>query len=77
MNPTNPEDNMITLSIPDMSCGHCKASVESALAPLAGVKSITVDLTSRQVQINGTPQTDALLASLDEIGFPATLISAD
>jgi len=68
---------MITLSIPDMSCGHCKASVESALAPLAGVKSITVDLTSRQVQINGTPQTDALLASLDEIGFPATLISAD
>ncbi len=68
---------MITLSIPDMSCGHCKASVESALTPLAGVKSITVDLTSRQVQINGTPQTDALLASLDEIGFPATLISAD
>ena len=68
---------MITLSIPDMSCGHCKASVETALSPLSGVKTVTVDLASRQVQIDGSPQTDALLASLNEIGFPATLISAN
>ncbi|MBP9952029.1 MAG: heavy metal-associated domain-containing protein [Cypionkella sp.] len=68
---------MITLAIPDMSCGHCKASVEAALSPLCGVKTVTVDLASRQVQIDGSPKTDALLASLSEIGFPATLISAD
>ena len=68
---------MITLSIPDMSCGHCKASVEAALTPLAGVKSVTVDLTSRKGQVSGTPKTDALLASLNDIGVPAPLISAD
>ena len=42
-----------TLSVPDMSCGHCKASVEAALTPLAGMAPITVDLAQRQVSVAG------------------------
>ncbi len=64
---------MTTLSIPDMSCGHCKASVEAALAPMA--VAITVDLPARQVDVQGAPDITAVLAALDEIGFPAQIVA--
>ena len=64
---------MTLLSVPDMSCGHCKASVEAALSALPGAAPITVDLANRQVKANGTPE--ALIAALDQIGFPAQLVS--
>lgn len=65
---------MTLLSVPDMSCGHCKASVEAALAALAGMAPVEVDLTARQVRIAGPAAT--ALAALDAIGFPATEIAA-
>ncbi len=61
---------MITLSVPDMSCGHCKASVEAALAPLAA--RVTVDLPARTVRPEGAPA-EALIRALAEVGFPATV----
>ncbi|WP_430464219.1 heavy-metal-associated domain-containing protein [Tabrizicola sp.] len=60
---------MTLLSVPDMSCGHCKASVEAALALLPGMAPIEVDLTTRQVKVAGPAA--AALAALDAIGFPA------
>lgn len=66
---------MTLLSVPDMSCGHCKASVEAALKTLPGAGAFQVDLTLRQVQVDGTTSTPALLKALDEIGFPASEIA--
>ena len=61
---------MTVLSVPDMSCGHCKASVEAVLSPLA--TRIEVDLPAREVRVEGgEPQ--ALLQALDRIGFPAAI----
>jgi copper chaperone len=63
---------MTTLSIPDMTCGHCKASVETALAPLAA--TVTVDLAARTVEVASSAPPARLLAALDQIGFPAQVI---
>lgn len=68
---------MTLLSVPDMTCGHCKASVAAALEPLAGVQSVMVDLTKREVVVTGTATDTALLTTLDEIGFPAAVIAAE
>lgn len=65
---------MTLLSVPDMSCGHCKASVEAALSALPGAAPISVDLANRQVTAQGAPE--ALIAALDQIGFPARLVAA-
>jgi copper chaperone len=62
---------MTTLSIPDMSCGHCKAAVEAALAAVPGAGPVTVDLTSRQVDISGNAPLAALLTALETAGYPA------
>ena len=62
---------MITLHVPDMSCGHCKASVEAALAPIAG--KVQVDLSTRQVSAEGAAA-EALIKALDDIGFAASAL---
>ena len=64
---------MITLSVPDMSCGHCKASVETALAPLSN--DVQVDLQSRQVQLHTNAPLDTVLVALLEVGFDATVVA--
>ncbi len=60
---------MTKLSVPDMSCGHCKASVEAALSPLS--TNVVVDLPNRQVKADGAAP-EALIKALAAIGFPAT-----
>lgn len=61
---------MIVLSVPDMSCGHCKAAIEAALAPVA--RAVSVDLDSRRVTVEGEADLTGLIAALAAIGFPAT-----
>lgn len=65
---------MTTLSIPDMTCGHCRASVLSALESLEGAGTVTVDLASRTATATGPADPTRLIRALDEVGFPATVI---
>ncbi len=64
---------MTRLSVPDMSCGHCKASVEAALAGVAD--SVSVDLAAREVTARGDAA--AMIAALAKVGFPAAEFSAN
>ena len=64
---------MTRLSIPDMSCGHCKATVEAALAAVAETGEIRVDLATRTVEVDGKAALPALLSALDAAGYPATV----
>lgn len=63
---------MTRLSVPDMSCGHCKASIEAALAAVPGTGAVRVDLASRSVEIDGSAALPAVLAALDAAGYPAS-----
>ena len=65
---------MTTLSVPDMTCGHCKASVTQALSALPGTAQVEVDLTAKTVRVEGTPDPATLIRALDEIGFPARIV---
>lgn len=65
---------MTKLSIPDMTCGHCKASVEGALRALPDAGDVTVDLTAKTATATGPAAPATLLKALDEVGFPATLV---
>ncbi len=64
---------MTIFSIPDMSCGHCKAAVEQALAGVPGAGTITVDLAARVAKVAGAADLTLLLAALDSAGYPASV----
>ena len=63
---------MTTLSIPDMSCAHCKMTVETALAKVPDAGTVTVDLASHSATVTGPAAASALIAALDKVGYPAT-----
>lgn len=63
---------MTTFSIPDMSCGHCKAAVEAAILKIDPSASVSVDLQSRTAEITTAEPPRAVINALVAIGFPAT-----
>ncbi|MFN3281515.1 MAG: heavy-metal-associated domain-containing protein [Tabrizicola sp.] len=62
---------MTTLSVPDMSCDHCRATVEAALAAVPQAGEVKVDLAARMVSISGPAPTAELLRALEAAGYPA------
>ncbi len=61
-----------TLSVPDVSCGHCKSSIEGAVGPLDGVELVEVAIDDRTVAVDydGTEETFAgIVAAIEEQGY--------
>ena len=40
-----------TISVPDISCDHCRRTIETALGRIPGVRAATVDVAARTVQV--------------------------
>ncbi|MDQ1900078.1 cation transporter [Paracoccus sp. WLY502] len=53
----------MTFTVPDMTCGHCKAAVETAIAQAGG--RATVDLAQKTVTVEGLDQDRAAQAIRD------------
>jgi len=61
-----------TLSVPDISCGHCKTSIEGAVSALAGVETVEVVVDDKTVGLafdDGTVSLDAIITTIEEQGY--------
>lgn len=65
--------NQETLTVPNISCGHCVSAIESELADLDGVTSVKADAETKTVIVGwDAPATiESIRATLDEINYPA------
>lgn len=61
------------LSIPDMSCAHCKATVERAIIELDSRADVAVDLARKTAEVRTTAPAEAILNALKAEGYPATV----
>ncbi len=52
-----------------MHCNHCKASVERAIAALPKVNSLTVDLSSGVVEVEGAASPESICSAVVSLGF--------
>ncbi len=60
-----------TLTVPDMTCGHCKASIEGALEALGSVRTEVV-LEAKQVKVSFDPEVvalEAITTAIEDQGF--------
>jgi copper chaperone len=63
----------VTLTAPDISCGHCVATIKEEVGTLPGVARVEADPASKHVDIDFDPGRVSLAqieAALDEAGYP-------
>jgi copper chaperone len=65
----------VMVTAPDISCGHCVATVKEAVGALPGVARVEADADTKRIEIDFDPGRVSLTqieAALDEVGYPVT-----
>ena len=65
----NEEAPVVVYKVSGMSCNHCKASVEKAIANVQGVESVEVDLPRGLAYVSGAHDSDAVVKAVADVGF--------
>lgn len=60
-------------TIENMKCNGCTSAVQAKLATLAGVEQVSVDLTTKTAEVQGTVDADLVIETLTEAGYPTEL----
>ena len=60
-----------TLNVPDISCGHCKSSIEGAVGELAGIDRVEVSIEGKTVDVSyGDDVTlETIIETIEEQGY--------
>lgn len=67
----------ITLSIPEISCGHCTSSIDAALTEVDGILSVESSVADKTTTVEFAPEiisAGAIIEMIDDIGFAAVEI---
>jgi len=62
----------ITLDVPDISCNHCKMSIEGAVNELGGIDRAEVDIPGRTVDVSyddAAVDRAAIVDAIEAIGY--------
>ena len=60
---------MLTFTVPDMSCGHCAATIGKAAREAAPGAEVKVDLGSKRVEIDGAADASKVAAAIRAAGY--------
>ena len=58
-------------TVPEISCGHCKETIESTVNSLENVEAVNVDIDQKSVEVKSSSDLDLSFISnmLDEQGY--------
>lgn len=58
----------LTLSVPTISCGHCKKTIELAVSAVPGVRSVEASVDDHVVDVDfqGEPNVEAVVAAIEQ-----------
>lgn len=65
-------DTQTKLTVPEIVCGGCAASIEKALGTAAGVRRVVVDVAEKSVSVEHDERAisrEQIAERLDDIGF--------
>ena len=61
-----------TLSVPDISCGHCKSSIEGAVGALSGISNVEVTIDAKTVDLSFDDDAvtlDTIIEAIEDQGY--------
>jgi copper chaperone len=61
---------MTSFTVPAISCGHCVAQVTQALQGADPKAQVSVDLSTKQVEVDSGVAREVLVAALTDAGYP-------
>ena len=70
----NKVTKMTVFKVPEMSCGHCKSTVEKAIASLDPTSSVEVDLENRTARITSVASDQDVVAALQKAGYDSNIV---
>ena len=61
----------VVFTVPEISCGHCKDTIESTLSSVESIESVSVDIEKKSVEVFSSSDIDMINVSqlLDEQGY--------
>ena len=61
----------VVFTVPEISCGHCKDTIESTLNNVESIESVSVDIEKKSVEVLSSSDLDMMNVSklLDEQGY--------
>ena len=61
----------VVFTVPEISCGHCKGTIESTLNNVESIESVSVDIEKKSVEVISSSDLDMMNVSqlLDEQGY--------
>lgn len=65
---------MTRFNVPEMSCNHCKASIEKAIKGVDAAAQIDVDLDAKTVAVESRIAEAAIVDAIKDAGYEATAI---
>ncbi|MCZ7628856.1 MAG: cation transporter [Microthrixaceae bacterium] len=58
-----------TFHVPEVSCDHCKAAIESEVGQLAAVEAVEVSVDDRTVRVTGDVQANEVEQAISAAGY--------
>ena len=59
----------LTLSVPDISCGHCAATITAGVRVVPGVTQVCVDVSAKTVRVEGAADDTDVRAAIADAGY--------
>lgn len=69
----SPATEQVSLTAPDISCGHCVSTVQQAVGDVLGVESVTASADTKVIDVRFNPgqvTVEKIEAVLDDAGYP-------
>lgn len=64
----------VTIKVPDMTCNHCKMTIQNSVNSVNDVQNVEVNLDNKLVEITGNFEVSDVVSAIQNSGYTAEQI---